>query len=237
VDEIGQEAFDAALRVRDRLVTGGDGEHQIYLCHRFCELGAVPLDQALGQIRDFVVSHPNQVLVIVNEDYVSPKDFVAAVEKSGLDEYAYSGRIGPFRPTLGEMISSGHRVVLMAEHDAGDVAPWYRDGYRDVLQETPYSFKRVSELTDPATLAKTCKPNRGSSDNPLFLLNHWIDTSPAPKPSNAAQVNDYKALLARAQKCERLRHQVPNLVAVDFYATGDLMKVIDKLNEVSEPAP
>jgi len=237
VDEIGQEAFDAALRIRDRLVTGGDGEHQIYLCHRFCELGAVPLDQALGQIRDFVVSHPNQVLVIVNEDYVSPKDFVTAVEKSGLDEYAYSGRIGPFRPTLGEMISSGHRVVLMAEHDGGDVAPWYRDGYRDVLQETPYSFKRVSELTDPATLAKTCKPNRGSSDNPLFLLNHWIDTSPAPKPSNAAQVNDYKALLARAQKCERLRHQVPNLVAVDFYATGDLMKVIDKLNEVSEPAP
>ena len=236
VDELGQEAFDAALRIRDRLVTGGGGEHQIYLCHRFCELGAVPLDQALGQIRDFVVSHPNQVLVIVNEDYVSPKDFVAAVEKSGLDEYAYSGRIGPFGPTLGDMISSGHRVVLMAEQKAG-VAPWYRDGYGHVLQETPYRFKQVSELTDPATLAKTCVPNRGSSDNPLFLLNHWIDTSPAPKPSNAAKVNDYEALLARAQKCERLRDQIPNLLAVDFYATGDLFKVVEKLNGVSGPAP
>jgi len=236
VDEIGQEAFDAALRIRDRLVTSEDAEHQIYLCHRFCELGAVPLDQALGQIRDFAVSHPNQVLVIVNEDYVSPKDFVAAVEKSGLDEYVYRGPIDESSPILGEMISSGHRVVLMAENKAG-VAPWYRNGYRDVLQETPYSFKQVSELTDPATLAKTCKPNRGSSDNPLFLLNHWIDTSPAPKPSNAAQVNDYTALLARAQTCERLRDHVTNLVAVDFYATGDLMKVVDKLNEVSEPPP
>ena len=45
VEEIGQEAFDAALRIRDRLVTGGDGQHQIYMCHRFCELGAVPLDR------------------------------------------------------------------------------------------------------------------------------------------------------------------------------------------------
>ena len=117
------------------------------------------------------------------------------------------------------MISSGHRVVLMAENKAG-VAPWYRDGYGDVLQETPYSFKQASELTDSKELAKTCQPNRGSSDNPLFLLNHWIDTSPAPKPSNAAKVNDYKALLARARECKRVRDQVPNLIAVDFYATG-----------------
>jgi len=120
-------------------------------------------------------------------------------------------------------------IRLQEERFLGNYqARWYR---------TVRAVGGTGELTDPATLAKTCKPNRGSSDNPLFLLNHWIDTSPAPKPSNAAQVNDYKALLARAQKCERLRHQVPNLVAVDFYATGDLMKVIDKLNEVSEPAP
>jgi hypothetical protein len=236
VKELGQQAFDAALAIRDRLVTGGDGEHQIYLCHRFCELGAVPLDKTLGQIRDLVVSHPNQVLVIVNEDYVSPEDFVAAVKKSGLAEYVYKGPIGLASPTLGEMISSGHRVVLMAEQEAG-VAPWYRDGYGDALQETPYSFKQASELTDSRKLAETCQPNRGSSDNPLFLLNHWIDTSPAPKPSNAAEVNEYKALLARAQECEKVRNHVPNLIAVDFYATGDLIKVVEKLNGVSEPAP
>jgi hypothetical protein len=231
VKELGQEGVDAALRIRDRLVTGGEGEHQIYLCHRFCELGAVPLDKTLGQIRDFVVSHPNQVFVIVNEDYVSPEDFVAAVKKSGLDDYVYRGEIGPSSPTLGEMISSGHRVVLMAEQEAG-VAPWYRDGYGDVLQETPYSFKQASELTDSQKLAKTCQPNRGSSDNPLFLLNHWIDTSPAPKPTNAAKVNDYEALLARARECERVRDRLPNLIAVDFYATGDLMRVVDRLNGV-----
>ncbi len=235
-EEIGQEAFDAALRIRDRLVTGEEGERQIYMCHRFCELGAVPLKETLGQIRDFVVSHPNQVLVIVNEDYVSPKDFVDAVKQSGLDEYVYKGRIDSSSPTLGEMISSGNRVVLMAENEAG-VEPWYRDGYGDVLQETPFRFKQVAELTDPKKLAKACRQNRGSSDNPLFLLNHWIDTSPAPKPSNAAKVNAYEALLARARMCKRMRDQVPNLIAVDFYATGDLFEVVDRLNGVSEPAP
>jgi hypothetical protein len=236
VKEIGQEAFDAALRIRDRLVTGGDAERQIYMCHRFCELGAVPLDQTLGQIRDFVVSHPDQVLVIVNEDYVNPKEFVAAVKESGLAEYVYRGPIDQSSPTLGEMVSSGHRVVLMAENEAG-TARWYRDGYGDVLQETPYSFKQVSELTDPKRLAQSCEPNRGSSDNPLFLLNHWIDTSPAPKPSNAAKVNEQKALLARVRECEKVRGRLPNLIAVDFYATGDLFQVVEKLNGISERSP
>ena len=34
-----------------------------------------------------------------------------------------------------------------------------------------------------------------------------------------------------------MRDHLPNLIAVDFYATGDLFKVVEKLNGVSEPAP
>ena len=49
--------------------------------------------------------------MIVVEDYVKPKDVVAAVEDSGLDEYVYKGAITGSTPTLGEMVSSGHRVV------------------------------------------------------------------------------------------------------------------------------
>jgi hypothetical protein len=233
--ELGPEAFDAALRIRDRLVAGGnEGERQIYLCHRFCELGAIPLDETLDDIRNFVVQHPDQVLVIVVEDYVTPEDFVAAVNDSGLDAYVYKRSITSSTPTLGEMVSSGHRVVLMAEMQGGG-AHWYRSGYDDVLQETPYHFEDVSKLTDPRKLAASCQPNRGSDDNPLFLLNNWIDTSPAPKPSNAQQVNEYRALLDRARKCERIRGQISNLVAVDFYGVGDLMRVVDKLNGVSPP--
>ena len=42
-------------------------------------------------------------------------------------------------------------------------------------------------------------------------------------------------LEARAKACEQQRHHVPNILAVDFYAKGDLFQVVDDLNEVGPP--
>ena len=68
---------------------------------------------------------------------------------------------------------------------------------------------------------------------PLFLVNHWITTDPLPKPSNAAKVNAYAPLLHRLEECRRIRGHIPNLVAVDFYRRGDLMRAVDTINQVS----
>jgi hypothetical protein len=69
-------------------------------------------------------------------------------------------------------------------------------------------------------------------------MNHWIDSTPAPKPSNAAVVNEYAFLLARARKCAAERGRLPNFLAVDFYRTGDLLDVANRLNGVqSDPKP
>ena len=70
----------------------------------------------------------------------------------------------------------------------------------------------------------------------LYLLNHWITTPPASLPSSAAVVNTRDALLARIQECRRLRGRIPNLIAVDFYRTGDLLDVVAELNRAG-PAP
>ena len=51
-------------------------------------------------------------------------------------------------------------------------------------------------------------------------------------PSNAAIVNSYDFLLKRAKTCERERNHLPNIIAVDFYRTGDLLRVVDTLNGV-----
>ncbi|HEX2468653.1 MAG TPA: hypothetical protein VHJ54_10655 [Solirubrobacterales bacterium] len=230
--ELGEEALDAALRTRDRIVDSPTVEdRQIYLCHRFCELGAIPLEETLREIRNFVAANPNEVLVIVNEDYVSPEDFAAAVEKSGLIDYVYKGPVGPPWPTLEEMIDSGGRVLMLAETDAGDGSiPWYHLAYDELVQETPYSFKKPAALTEPKRLKASCKRNRGPEDASLFLINHWIDTSPAPKPSNAAKVNTREALSNRIAKCQRQRALDANLIAVDFYEEGDLFGVVDDLN-------
>jgi len=212
--------------LRERAGFRGEGVRGMYLCHTVCELGATPLADGLKEIHDFLVTHPDEVVVVINQDYVTPEDFVRAIGDAGLAPYTFAGSMDT---TLGTMIDAGTRLVILAENHAG-AAPWYRLAYAKLTQETPFSFPSPAALTDPATLAATCAPNRGPDDAPLFLINHWVTTDPAPRPSNAAEVNAYGPLLARAHECERVRHHIPNLIAVDFYRRGDLFRVVDTLN-------
>jgi hypothetical protein len=213
------------------LERGGKGRRGIYLCHGFCEIGAVSLSSALTELRSFLISNPGAVVVVINQDEgVSPADISRAFEQAGLLDLVYRGPLGPF-PTLREMIDSDQRLVVMAENDAGDI-PWYHLAYRDALQETPYRFRTTAALTDPSEVADSCRPNRGPSSAPLFLLNNWVDTTPIPRASNAAVVNARSALLTRSRTCERIRHRLPNLVAVDFFRRGDVLGVVNALNGV-----
>jgi hypothetical protein len=230
VKEIGKPAVQAAERIRAR-IGGSGGTRGIFLCHGFCELGAVPLSSALKDLRMFLVSNPGAVVIVVNQDEgVAPADIARAFEQAGLLDLVYRGPLGPF-PRLRDMIDSGQRLVVMAENDAGAI-PWYHLAYLHALQETPFTFKSAAELTDASRRAASCAPNRGPDSAPLFLLNHWVDTTPVPRASLAAVVNAHAALLARAQACRRIRHRLPNLVAVDFYRRGDVLGVVRALNGI-----
>jgi hypothetical protein len=151
------------------------------------------------------------------------------VRDAGLEPYAAT--LDPARlPTLRQMIESGKRLVLLAENHSGG-APWYEPAYDRLVEETPYHFSTAASLLgDPA---KTCAPNRGPEGAPLFLLNHWVTTDPVPRPSDATAVNAYGPLLERARACERIRHHVMNLLAVNFYKRGDVFRVADALNGVA----
>ena len=63
-------------------------------------------------------------------------------------------------------------------------------------------------------------------------MNHWVSTDPTPRPSDATKVNAREPLLRRLRECERVRAQLPNLVAVNFYRRGDVFGVVDELNGV-----
>jgi hypothetical protein len=230
-DGVSPAAIDAAMRLRERLGFSGEGERGMYLCHTFCELGAITLASALDDLHAFLVAHPGDVVVVINQDYVTPEDFVKAVDDAGLGDLAYAGPTDRW-PTLREMIDSGSRVVFLAENHAG-AAPWYHLAYERITKETPFSFSSTGQLTSPAKLAASCAPNRGPEDAPIFLVNHWITTDPAPRPSNASVVNAFDPLLARMRECQRIRRHLPNLVAVDFYRRGDVFEVVDTLNGVS----
>jgi hypothetical protein len=223
---VGVEGIAAAMRIRDRLVGEPEGPKAAYVCHGFCELGAQPLVTVLSQVRDFVVENPGEVLLVVLEDYVPPATMAKAFEDSGLSNYVYQGPVAPPWPTLRQLVDSGRRVVVAAENDnGGGQFPWYGKAY-DVMQETPYHFEKVEELS--------CRANRGGDGKTLFLMNHWIDTTPAPKPSNAAIINQKDFLLARARQCAKERGRMPNILAVDFAMTGDVVGAADELNQRGE---
>ena len=95
--EIGAAAVDAALRIRARLGHQGRGTPGIFLCHTFCELGAVTLGSALADVRSFLVENPGEVLVIINQDEgVSPLEMQHAFAQAGLLDLLYRGPAGPF---------------------------------------------------------------------------------------------------------------------------------------------
>ena len=223
---LGAQGIEAAMRIRDRLVGDPEGEKQIYLAHGFCELGCTLFLDALRDMKEFLVQNPNEVVILIIQDEgVSPADVAAAFEETGLEEFVYKGPVtGPW-PTMGEMVASGERVVVFAENDAEGV-PWYHRT-EGVVQETPYGFKTPEAFSN--------RPNRGGRNGSLLLMNHWIETAPASLPSNALVVNEYDFLLRRARACQRERRMVPNLIAVDFYKTGDLFRVCRAMNGVAEP--
>jgi len=220
---LGKEGIDAAMRARDRMVGEPTGERDVYLAHGFCELGTQRFVDVLQDVAGFLATNPGEVIIIIIQDEgVAASDVAACFERSGLARFLYRGPVTPPWPTLREMVAGDQRVVVFAENDPGEV-PWYHRAF-EVFQETPYRFKDPTEFSNG--------PGRGGPSGSLLLMNHWIETVPAPKPSYAEIVNAFDLLAGRARACRRERGMLPNLIAVDFYATGDLLRVVDDLNGV-----
>jgi hypothetical protein len=217
---VGAEGIAAAQRIRARLDGPPDGPRALYLCHGFCELGAQPFVPWLRSVREFLVANPGEIVVMVIEDYVPPEEMAAAFTESGLSDLVYRGAPRPPWPTLRQLAESRQRVVVFLESGKPGVS-WMSPAFQSI-QETPFTFHKPDDFS--------CIANRGGTGGSLFQINHWIETTPMPKPTNAQIVNAYDFLLARAQQCGKERARIPNVVAVDFYRTGDLFRVVRTLN-------
>jgi hypothetical protein len=219
-EQLGPEATAAAVRIRDELVGQAEGASGLFFCHGFCELGSYEVGPTLREIRDFLVLNPGEVVMLVMEDYVQPADLAAAFTAAGLAEFAYTGPVQRPWPTLRRLVDDNQRLIVFAESGRPGV-PWLRPAF-ETFQETPYSFHKPEDFS--------CRPNRGGTSGSLFQINHWIETTPAPQPTNAEIVNAYDFLLQRARECRRVRKHVPNVIAVDFYDVGDVVRVARTLN-------
>jgi hypothetical protein len=223
-EELGPEVVAAALRIANSVAGEALGPEERFLCHGLCETGSTSFLDTLGELRGWLATNPDEVVTLFIEDYVDASLIADDIEVAGLAPYVYEPQPGEPWPTLAEMIRSNRRLVVMLEVGRGDdAAPWLVNGF-DYTQDTPYTFPTVDSFS--------CDPNRGPDDAPLFLLNHWLFGFRS-LVSDARLVNDRDVLLARARECERERGQIPNFVAVNYVAIGDVGEVVDELNGVS----
>lgn len=202
------------------LDTYEDGGETV-LCHVVCPLGSRPLGDALADLRAFMDCHPAEVLTLILEAHIDEARTAAAFEAAGLLPYLHEQPLGAPWPTLREMIESGRRMVVFTE-SADVTLPWYHHAYS-------YGWDNDYANTTPADL--DCVPNRGSGDNDVFILNHFL-TAPVAMPSLAEMINHDPFFIERARACETEAGQLPNFITVDFYEVGDLFAVVDALNGV-----
>jgi hypothetical protein len=199
-----------------------DGRPGAFLCHIHCIFGAQPLGEGLGEIRDFLVANPDEVVTLVIQDEIPAAETAAAFDAAGLTPFVYDHRPGRRWPTLGAMIDGGERLVVFAENE-GPPPDWYANAFEQ-MQETPFLF------LSPASFS--CAENRGDREASLFLMNHWIQRI-APDRADSARVNRLDVLVDRARQCQRERGLRPNYLAVNFYDIGDVVAAADVLNGVS----
>jgi hypothetical protein len=223
VAQYGDEFVAARDRIAARMgLAGDDVPREVYLCHGFCELGATRLADSLTVVRDFLAANPRELVIVFVEDHVPAAAVAGVFREVGLDRMALTHRPGETWPTLAEMIERNQRILIMAERD-GSGPDWYHAGF-ELTQETPYSFRSPEDLS--------CEPNRGLAESPIFQLNHWIERV-TPSPADAENLNRYGFLLRRALQCQTERSRTPNLLAVNFYELGDVVRVADTLNGVT----
>ena len=223
-NKVAKQLPASALRVADR-VAGGvglgtlKGEPKPYLCHTLCELGAEPLDGELDGIAAFLREHPDEVLVVIVEDYVPTSTIKQAFASSGLTRYVATLKLHATLPTLGELIKSGHRLLVFAEVKGGS-PPWYMPAF-SFIQDTPLGAVHPGQLS--------CARYRGTTDSRMLLVNHWIPPFP-PSPAINAQIGRAAFLRARILRCTRERDIPGAIVAVDFYQRTAVVAVAKQLN-------
>ncbi|KAI6090027.1 PLC-like phosphodiesterase [Hypoxylon rubiginosum] len=229
--------------------TGGNEPH---FCHTSCDiLDAGPITDWLGKVKDWVASHPYDVVTILlgNGNYSVPSLYAPYIEQTGITRYAYTPPYIPMTlddwPTLSEMVLRGQRVVMFMDYMANQTAyPWLLDEFSQ-LWETPFD---PTDQSFPCTVQRP--PNLADADakNRMYMINHNLNIElsilgtdmlvPARTELNVTNnVTGTGSLGLSANNCRSEWGRAPNFLNVDYYNfggyAGSVFEVAAQMNNVT----
>ncbi|MBK7975500.1 MAG: hypothetical protein IPK07_20195 [Deltaproteobacteria bacterium] len=200
----------------------------VSLCHGVCAIANKPAAQGLAEIKTFLDAHPDEVVTIYLDSFVSAAEAGTAFTAAGLLDEAHPGsdslyaHPGGTWPTLAALIDSGERLLVFSNDDEEAAHPWYMFKFRHGF-DTTWDTYALADFT--------CAIDGGSPTNALFWMNHRLSTLVGGgTPELAAQANTNPFLLEKAEQCAALYGRNPTFVHVDFYEVGDLFDTVDALN-------
>jgi hypothetical protein len=206
----------------------GKGKREVWLCHTLCELGATNAVSFFSTISRFLALNPGQVIILFDEDYVSEASLEEVFKRSGLYSHLAVLRLGQQMPTLGQLVRSGHNVLVFTQEPVSGRHPWDMYAFDGFIQDTPLGAVEPSQFT--------CQLYRGTASSPLLMMNDWADVFPPRRSANVA-LNKRAFILKRARQCEAERRHIPNLILTDFYESGEVIAAARELNGLSSQRP
>lgn len=212
-------------------------------CHTSCDLfdgGSV--QDYLTNVKTFLDNNPNEVLTLLftNPDGASLTDlWQPAFDGAGVTPFVYTPDPAslPLKrsdwPTLGDMISSGKRVVAFLDSGANVTQVPFLLPEFDMLWEPPFS---VTDPTFPCSVNRISGPL--SPQDHLNMLNHNLNIAVfgdqsilVSDPGDANTTNGVDSIMANANGCAPLAGNVfPNFVMLDFVNIGQGQQAVDIMN-------
>ncbi|KAJ5086077.1 hypothetical protein N7532_010848 [Penicillium argentinense] len=211
------------------------------LCHTSCVLeDAGTLESFLGTIKDWLDANTNEVvtLLLTNGDSVDITDFGDTFSNSGIADYAFAPLSSPDTlpidewPTIGELISSGKRLVVFLDYGTDTTKVDY------ILNEFNYYFETAYDVTDSSfSNCSIDRPFGASASGRMYIVNHFLDVDifgvKIPDRQHAARTNAATgdgSIGGQASLCEDMYDRAPNAILLDFVDEGDAINAQNSLN-------
>ena len=233
------QALDVTTQLNDGIRMLQFQTHRVngtmYMCHTSCDLlNAGPLEDYFSTVKQWLDRNPYEVVTILmgNDDGVWARNYTPSMENSGLIKYVYTAPTEPMSlddwPTLGEMILTQQRVVVMLDYMANQQRiPWLLEEWSQ-MWETPFS---PTNRDFPCTQQRPEGQDRSVSESRMYLANHNLNVNialagisldvPAYTILNETNgINGTGSAGAMVQECTNNWGRPPNFLLVDYYNIG-----------------